>query len=158
MAALLMIIALVSAMMFTACGSKTEETTETPTLESFMSEHPDVKEQIDEKVAGGETSGVKVDISGNDIIYTYDLSDLEDMTEEFAKSDEVKENLQAALDEQADAFKGVASSMESIINQAGIEISGVQVVVNYTYGDEVLVSGTYKPDPAAEAETEEAAD
>ena len=158
LAALLMVIALVSAMMMTACSSKPEEPEEPLTLESFMSEHPDVKAEIDKKVTEGETSGVTVDISGNDIIYTYDLAGIQDMTDDFARSDELKENLQTALDAQADAFKGVASSMESIINQAGVEISGVRVVVNYIYGDEVIVTGTYEPDPEAETAPAEGED
>ena len=60
LAALLMVIALVSAMMMTACSSKPEEPEEPLTLESFMSEHPDVKAEIDKKVPEGETAGITV--------------------------------------------------------------------------------------------------
>lgn len=146
-AVLLMAIALISAMMMTACGSKSEGSAEKPTLESFLSEHPEMKEELDKRIADGETSGVTVDIKGNEIIYNYDLSNVKDMTEEFAKSDELKETLETSLGEQGDAFKGVASKMESIVKEAGIDISGVTVTVNYTYGDEVIVTQTF--DPAA---------
>lgn len=157
-AVLLMVIALISAMMMTACGGKSGGSAEKQTLESFVSDNPDVKEQIDQKVAEGESGGVKVDFSGNDIIYTYDLSNIEDMTEELAKSDTLKETLQSALDEQASTFKGVASQMEDVVNQAGAGISGVRVIVNYIYGDEVIVSGTFEPEAASDAAPAEGED
>ena len=151
-----MVIALFSAMMMTACGSKSAEKSEPTTLESFISEHPDVKSELDKKVSAGETSGVAVEIKGNDIIYTYDLSGVTDMTEEFAKSDELKEALQTALEAQGDAFRSVASKMESVVNEADVEIKGIRVVVNYVYGDEVVVSGTFEPSDEAAAPAEEA--
>ena len=156
LAILLMVIALFSAMMMTACGSKSAEKSEPTTLEAFINEHPDVKSELDKKVADGETSGVAIEIKGNDIIYTYDLSGVKDMTEEFAKSDDLKEALQTALDSQADAFRSVASRMESVVNDADVEIKGIRVVVNYVYGDEVVVSGTFEPSDEAAAPAEEA--
>ena len=156
LAIILMVIALFSAMMMTACGSKSAEKSGPTTLEAFINEHPDVKSELDKKVADGETSGVAIEIKGNDIIYTYDLSGVKDMTEEFAKSDDLKEALQTALDSQADAFKSVASRMESVVNDADVEIKGIRVVVNYVYGDEVVVSGTFEPSDEAAAPAEEA--
>lgn len=151
-AVLLMIVALISAMFMTACGgSKTEESKEPPTLESFMNENPDVLKQIEDSMASGETEGVKISVSGNDLIYSYDIAGIQDVTEEFAKSEATKESLTQALEDQGENFRQVASSIETILNEAGVEISGVQVVVNYTYGDDVIATGTFKPDPAAEA-------
>ena len=144
LAVLLLVMALISAMMVTACGSKPAEKEETPTLESFMNENPDVKDEIDKKVSAGETNGVAIDISGNDIIYTFDLKGMDDMTDEFAKSDELKQNLQAALDEQSATFTGIADSLESTVSAAGTEIKGVRVVVKYVYGDEELTSSVFE--------------
>ena len=146
---LIMIIALIS-VMTAACAKKPEEPVPDPTLESFMAEHPDVLKEIEASASGGEKSGVRIDVSGNDLIYTYDIANVEDVDEDFAKSDATKESLTKSLDAQGDNFRSVASSIETILQEAGVEIEGVRVVVNYTYGDEVIVSGTFEPGQAAE--------
>lgn len=153
MAVLLTAAALISSMMMTACSSRPAEPEKPATLESFMNDNPDVKEQIDRKIAAEESSEVTVEISGNSIVYTYDLADIEDVTEEFAKSDSTKETLAAALNEHADVFRNVASSIKSILSEAGEEMDGICVIVNYVYGDESLISKTFVPDSAAETES-----
>ena len=136
----LAVIAVLAMMLFTACGSKAE-----PTLESYVNDNEEVKTELDEAVAAQDTEGMKVDIQGNDIVYTFDLASFEGLTEEQAKDDSVKTALEAALEENADAFKGVASEIGE-----KTEIKGIRVIVNYTYGDEVIASATFEPDTEGE--------
>ena len=130
-----MAIVMMSALFLTACGSKTT------TLESYVNDNSDVREQLDKALGSAEDQGVKVDIQGNDIIYTFALASLDGITEEIAKSDEIKSAFEEAMDGQADAFKSVASQM---VEATGIE--GIRVIVNYTYEDEVVATGTFEAD------------
>lgn len=141
---LFMIVAVLAAMCFTACGKKQA------TLESYLNDHPDIQASIDEQLGSEELQGVKVEFTGNDMIYTYDLAGVSEVTEEYAKSDEVKERLQSGLDAQADTFKNTANSVLTAVNEDGAEIDSINMVVNYVYGDEVLVTQTFASDPAGE--------
>ena len=62
----LMIMAVISALCFTACGSKT--------LEKYVKDNPDVQESIDSAMSD---SNVAVEIKENDISYTFDLSKMD---------------------------------------------------------------------------------
>ena len=77
-----LILAVITAFCFTACGSK-----ETMTLEKYVQDNPDVQESIDSAM---NDSNVAVEIKENDICYNFDLSKMDGYTEELAKSDEIK--------------------------------------------------------------------
>lgn len=125
-----MIMAVLSAMVFTACGSK-----EAMTLEKYIKDNPDVQESINS--AAGD-SNVNVEIKGNDIIYTFDLSTMEQFDEETARSEAVISALEQGLDGAAASFGGVSKSIED-----ATEIQGINTTVNYSWGDEVLVTKTF---------------
>ncbi len=139
-----MIMTVIAAMCFTACGKKQT------TLESYLNDHPDIQASIDEQLGSDELKNIKVEFSGNDMIYTYDLAGVESITEEQAKSDEVKQKLQEGLDAQADNFKTTANSVLAAVNEDGAGIESINMVVNYVYGDEVVATGTFSSDPAGE--------
>lgn len=137
---LLMIVAVVTAMLFTACGNSK------PTLQSFLEDNPDVKQQVDDQIASSNEAGIVVEFSGNDIVYTYDLAGMDGMTEELAKGDDIKAALESGLDAQTDTFKNVAKSLYDTVKEAGTELETVRVIVNYNYGDEVIVTRTFEAD------------
>ncbi len=126
----LMIMALITALCFTACGSKEEMT-----LEKFCADNPEVQESIDQAMAD---SNVLVEIKENAIIYTFDLSKMDGYTEELAKSDTLKETLSSALDSAAGTFGNISKSVEE-----STEIQGISTVVNYNWVDETIVTRTF---------------
>ena len=126
----LMIMALITALCFTACGSKEEMT-----LEKFCADNPEVQESIDQAMAD---SNVLVEIKENAIIYTFDLSKMDGYTEEIAKSDVIKENLNTALDAAAGTFGNISKSVEE-----STETQGISTVVNYNWNDENIVTRTF---------------
>lgn len=135
--ALFMVLAVLSAMCFTACGSK-----EAMTLEKYIKDNPDVQESIDS--ATGD-SNVQVDITGNEIVYTFDLSSMDQFTEESAKSDAVIKALDDALGAASGTFGGISKSIEETT-----EIQGISTTVNYTWGEEVLVTKSFTSADASE--------
>lgn len=123
-------------LMLTACGSK-----EPATLEESIAKDTEVQEEFNEVVASAEEQGVKVEVKGNEIVYTFDITGMDGLTEELATSDELKTTLTEAMNAQADTFKDIAANLSE---ETGI--SGISVVVNYMYGDEMIATGTFTPD------------
>lgn len=149
----LMIMAVVAAMCFTACGKKAPET-----LESYINSHPEVKEEIDEKLGTDELKGVTIEFSGNEMTYSYDISGMENITEEIAKSDTLKESLDAGLDQQSATFVQLANTLKESVKEDGVELDTVKVTVIYTYKDEQITSRTFEADGSAATTGEEAED
>ena len=142
LAALLMIVAVLTAMLFTGCGKKA-----TPTLEDYCKDNPEVQENIDSAMAD---SNVAVEIKGNEIIYNFDLSKADGYTEELAKSDEIKTALEGALASAGSTFGNISKSIEE-----STEISGISTTVNYLWGDELIVTKSFtSADAEASAESE----
>jgi hypothetical protein len=148
---LLMIMAVIAAMCFTACGKSSKAT-----LESYVNDHPDMRTEIDEQLGSEDTAGVTVDFKGNEMIYSMDISGMDNMTEELAKSDSVKESLEAGLEQQSDAFEATAASVLQSIRDEGEQIETVKVTVNYTYGDEVIATASFDADDDDSDDAEEA--
>lgn len=116
-------------LLLSSCVSQPE------TIEELIDSNSDVKDQIQ---TAAEEAGMVVDIKGNEITYTYDLSGIEGATKENLKDEAMLETLTNALDSQKSVFAGVCKSIE---DETGI--SGVTTIVNYTYGEEVLVTRTF---------------
>ena len=57
----------------------------------------------------------------------------------------MKEQLSSALDSTTDTFVGLCKQLEE-----ESKIEGIQIVVNYTYGDEVIVTKTFNSSGAVE--------
>jgi len=126
----LLVMAVISALCFTACGGK-----ETMTLEKYVKDNPDIQESIDSAM---NDSNVVVEIKENDISYTFDLSKMDGYTEELAKSEEIVKALDEALGAAGSTFGGIAKTLEE-----KTEITGITTTVNYTWGDEQLVTKTF---------------
>ena len=105
------------------------------TLEKYVKDDAEVQNAIDSAM---NDSNVLVEIKENAIIYTFDLSTMEGYTEELAHSEEIQAALQSALDSAGGTFGGIAKSIEDASG-----ITGITTVVNYTWGDEVVVSKTF---------------
>lgn len=135
MIAMLLAFVMSFSLMATACGSP-------KTIEEYIEKDKEAAEQV-QKAA--DTAGLTVDFSGNDVVYTYDLASIDNVTEEVIKSDMMKEQLSSALDSTTDTFVGLCKQLEE-----ESKISGIQIVVNYTYGDEVIVTKTFNSSGAVE--------
>ena len=135
MVAMLLAFVMSFSLMATACGSP-------KTIEEYIEKDKEAAEQV-QKAA--DTAGLTVNFKGNDVVYTYDLSSINNVTEEVIKSDMMKEQLASALDSTADTFVGLCKQLEE-----ESKIEGIQIIVNYTYGDEVIVTKTFNSSGAVE--------
>ena len=145
----MMIMAVITAMCFTACGKKAA-----PTLESYINDHPEVKAEIDEQMGTEGLEGVSISFSGNEMIYDFDLATMQNVTEEVAKSEETKAALDQGLEAQSATFINVANTILDTLKQDGAEIETVKVTVNYKYGDELITTRTFEADPSVTAPAE----
>ena len=147
-------IALIS-MILMLCATFTSCVSKPTTIEELINSNKEIKEQL----SSSNTSEMSVDIRGNEIIYTYDLSGVEGATEENLKEDSMIKILKKTLDGQSEAFSNVCKQIEE-----ESEISGVSATVNYTYKGEVLASKTFssagevKNGESEKAETEDTED
>lgn len=140
---LLLAVLAVTSVLASSCGlAGSGESEEPVTLEQFVEGNEDVRETI----AGAmEDSNVLVEIQGNDIIYSFDLSSVEGYTEEIAKSDLVLNALESVLDEGGSVFGNLAKDLEDATG-----ILGIRATLNYTWGDEVLATRTYTSQDAVD--------
>ncbi|MBE6041448.1 MAG: DUF4854 domain-containing protein [Clostridiales bacterium] len=115
------------------------------TLEEYISKDQEAKDQIE---TTAESSGLSVSIEGNNVVYTYDLQNMSGVTADIAKDDTMKSTLESALDSAAATFENLCAQLEK-----ESEISGIQIIVNYTYGDETIVTKTFSA-PAASSSDE----
>ena len=132
--ALLLMLALCAAISMSACkkGDSGPQT-----LEDFAKNNEDIQKSID---SAATDSNVAVEIKGNEIIYTFDLANMEEYTEELVHNEQVVENLKNALDQSASTFEGIAASV-----QEATGIDGISTTVKYVYGDEEIASQTFEP-------------
>ena len=127
--ALLLSLVMSLSLIATSCNSSPK------TLEEYINKDKEAAEQV-QKAA--DTSGLTVSFSGNDVVYTYDLSKIDGVTEEVVKSDMMIDQLTSALQSTSDTFVGLCKQLEE-----ESKIQGIHIVVNYTYKDEVLVTKTF---------------
>ena len=135
MVAMLLAFVMSFSLLATACSSP-------KTIEEYIAKDKEAAEQV-QKAA--DTAGLTVDFSGNDVVYTYDLASIDNVTEDVIKSDMMKEQLASALDSTTDTFVGLCKQLEE-----ESKIEGIQIIVNYTYGDEVIVTKTFNSSGAVE--------
>jgi len=145
--ALLLIMTLCMSLALSACGNKKAEP---QTLEEYAANNEEIQNSI---VSAMKDSQVAVSIKGNDILYSYDLSNAEGYTEEIVKDEKVVESLQASLEKGAPTFVGIIKTIEE---ETGM--TGIRVIVTYNFGDEEIASRTYTENdklPEADSESEE---
>lgn len=127
--ALVLALSLLFGLGLTSCAKKAE------TLEDFLQSNDDVKEEIQN---AADSAGLSVEIKGNDVTYSYDLSSLNVADEKILKEPEMIEKLEASVDDQKSTYVDLCKQLEE---KTGF--TGIKMTVNYTYGDEVLVSRTF---------------
>ena len=145
---LLLILTLCVSLFMTACGGSSSSDSAAPadaaeeaveeaekTLEDMNAEENFLDDITDES---GEMDGVAISFEGNDVIYTYDFSKNTDVTEEAMKDPVVVDSLQQALETGASDFVDMVKELES---QTGL--TGIRVVVNYTWEEDILCTGTF---------------
>ena len=125
----------------TSCAKKPQD------LESFIKNNEEVKQEIE---SAADTAGLSVDIKGNVVTYSYDLATIEGVEEETIREEAMIETLQSTLDSQSESFVGLCKKLEE---QTGF--TGIQMVVNYTYGSEVLATQTFTSAGSAGSGTSE---
>ncbi len=138
--AFLLILTICAAMLVTGCKPKA---TKPKNLEEYAAKNEHVQKIIDSAMTD---SNISVEIKGNDVIYTFDLNTIEDVTEDTVKDERVVENLQKALDSGAANWQSV---IKTIQDETGL--TGVRVIVYYQYEGETIVSQTFtETEPAVE--------
>lgn len=136
--ALVLVFSLILGLALTACGKSSGGSGSggKKTLETVVANDSELREGIEE--AAAKEAGLEIKVEGNDLIYIYDLLAIAGTDEATLKSDLMKTTLSAALDEQKSVFGDICKTLES---ESGI--SGIQVIVTYTVGGDVVVSQTF---------------
>jgi chaperonin cofactor prefoldin len=124
--AIIAVFSLLFGMNLTSCSKKPQN------LEEYLQKNEDAMERIE---ALSQKSGLDVSIEGNNVVYKYDISNIEDVTEEIATDDLMIKTLNSSLDGAAEDFKDLCTELEKESS-----ISGIIISVTYTYKDTELVS------------------
>ena len=127
--ALLLTMAMALSIMFPSCAKKAS------TLEEVIKSNTDISEQIQ---STAEQANMEVTIEKNTVNFKFDLSKTDGASEETVKDPVVQETLVQALDAMKPNFAQLCKSIED-----ETEISGVEMVVSITFGDEVLATQTF---------------
>ena len=127
---------LAATMLLTACSES-----KPGTLEEIVETDEEVAEEINR---GAEESGIGIEIKGNEITYTYDISSVDGVTDEMIEDEDFVKSFSTSLESQGAAFADICASLEE---KTGIE--GVSVTVVYMYGDKKITSATYTSADAA---------
>lgn len=128
-------------MMLTACSNVEREP---DTLESLVSSNQEVAGEINKSA---EESGISVDVKDNTVTYTYDVSNVDGVTDEMIEDEDFIKSFQTSLDAQGPSFRDVCSDLEE---KTGIQ--GVSVHVVYLYKDKEIASATFTSSDADESE------
>ncbi len=97
------------------------------TLEDYLNEVPEQKQQLEESIAVQAEEGVSiaVDVKGNEFTYIYTIEDASAIT------DEMKENIKNGLETTASVFEMMAESLDKAVGEPG----AVTLVVRYQDAD-----------------------
>ena len=145
--ALMFSLCMVFCLILSACGNKPagsasdaveeKETENALTLESLVASDSALQEEI--ALYADAYDGLTIEVEGNDFIYNYDMTLLTTgIDEETLKSEAMKSALESAMAEQKTTFGSLCKTLE---DQNGL--TGIRIIVNYTLGDDLLVSGTF---------------
>lgn len=127
--ALLLVLVMVMSVMVSACNKAPK------TIEEYINNDKESLEQIN---SAADESGLTVEFSGNDVTYSYDLTNTNGASEELLKSDVMISQLTSQLESTQDQFVGLCKQLEE-----ESKIEGIHIIINYKYGDEVLVTRTF---------------
>lgn len=125
---------LMVAIMSVACGSAR-------TLEDYHEEN-NLQEALDQQVAGNPC--VEAWVEDNELHFKWDVAKDPSVTEEYALSDSMAEDIRAILEKEEAAQAETCSLLEE---QA--EVEGVNICVDYYYDDQYLCGAVYSKDGIA---------
>ncbi len=134
--ALVISMILAMTMSFASCSK------EPTNLEEYVNQNQESMQKIQETA---DQNHLAIDIAENDVTYTYDLANQEGITEEIATSDKMKEALSTSLGQVSETFAALAKQLEE---ESGM--TGVQIIVKYTYGETPLAEKTFNSSGAVE--------
>ena len=126
------IFTLILSMSLSACAKKPD------TLEGFVKTNPDVQEQIN---SAAVDENMFVEIKGNDISFTYDLSNAAGASADSLKDATVQEGLQKLIEDSADRFKTICKEIESTSG-----LSGINLTISFVYEGETIATKTFSAD------------
>ena len=131
----MLILAVFSTMIFTACGGS-------KSLEQYVADNPEMQKSID---SAKEGSNVEIKIEGNEITYIFDLSKMDGYSEDIVKDEEVISSLETSLISSGPTFGGISKQLEE-----QTKVKGITTTVNYTWEDEVLITKSFTSADAIE--------
>ncbi len=126
----LLILLLISSLLVSSCEPKKAPST----LEEFVS----AEEVAAELQEDADSPGNTISISGNDIVYSYDMSKIKNFKEDVLESEQFIESLTADLESQAGIYSNTCRSLEE---KTGL--TGITLTVEYKNGDDVIISQTF---------------
>lgn len=116
-------------------GEETVDEGDYVVLADFFTD-PDITGTYDEMLAGMEEDGqsISYEVSGNDFVMIFQLTDSEMVTEETA------DLLATAMEEKTDSFKELAAAFDAVVEEEG----ACTITIRYTDPDgNVLLESTY---------------
>lgn len=119
-----------------AAKSLTGKLTKQPKdLESVIAVNPKIAEEME---AAKETSGMQMSVSGNEITYTYQLDNIEGISDEQIEDEAMLEVLDKSIKDSGSNMEKLCKSLE---DQTGL--SGITVKLVFTYNDEEVLTETF---------------
>ena len=134
---------LISALLMCGCSEKPKEP---ETLEEMISSSSEVADILE----NDKSEGVSVEVKGNEVTYTCDISSLEGLPSDILDNEDLKKNFEASIDSQASSFQKTCASLEE---KTGL--SGISVNVVYTYDGQEYVRRTFTSAPADTSSSED---
>lgn len=128
---LLVLVAMIAmmSMVLTSCGGP-------KTIEDYANSDSDFQQQMAD--IEKQNTGLHISFSGNTVIYDFDFAEMGSYTESQIVNDSVKSNLENGLNTMSSQYASIISQMED-----ETEITGVEMVVNYKYGDTMLATASF---------------
>ena len=102
------------------------------TLEQYIKNDKDAMNSI---YSAGEEAGMEVSIEGNMVVYSYDIAQIDSVTEEIALGENTRLSLMEGIAENKDTFNGIRTKLET---ETGIRNITIRVI--YKYNGDILVT------------------
>ena len=139
-------VGLISAVLLTGCGGAANTT-----LEEYFADNQSARDSVFSEINGQfESTGAKsnVDVEGNEITVTIDITDLakEQGIEKTNKNVKIfKEEFEESFGKQEPSFHSSLSGLASKVHSGSITMK-----VKIVWNDDVIFSESFEGDPAAE--------
>lgn len=115
-----------------ASGVSSNSSESEMTLEQYIKNDKDAMNSI---YSAGEEAGMEVSIEGNMVVYSYDIAQIDSVTEEIALGENTRLSLMEGIAENKDTFNGIRTKLET---ETGIRNITIRVI--YKYNGDILVT------------------